>query len=1057
MKKLTKVFLTIAIVAVLVATAVATVIVRGEYYGDLSRVETLLTEVDTKTDFKKLTALEEINTYFQRTPVDPEAEGYGAFVAAYNNKIVSVVAELSALIDTYSTSEEKVSGYSKIYASLVTLSANADIYNKSGEGYEEALGSVIGKTYDIAKSYIDEAAGKKDALQASYDNYITNPEDATLIASLDANYIGFGESMRKMHSLVAKLPSVWEEYTDNIEGFDQTLATLQGCEELEIKVMVADYYNTVLKADQFINSHTAINAAADRLEVGILLSTIDIEASKYSELKSAVDAVREDIGARNAAKMTAVYNKAPINEYEYVGDNYAYGFSDGKIPWTLSSFDNSTGASTGSFVELKNDIYGDSAMAIHYGTQNSAVGGTTHKPESGYINVSAKNTGNGFVLELDIGTDYDTSIKELHVYSYETGKTTGKRMTAATYFKIKNGAFYTFDGVTPLTDKVITPGAYTHIAIAYDAKNLMVEFYVDYELISKASCAQSDTCEVTAFRFASSAEGKGQTILLDNVTGYKGTVPRSEVSISNKSDGEKFKFYAEYAIDTEKDPVFRSEAYEKAAKLYDAYKNSASYKDVADAFAAIDYQSSIFLPAREGCMQVFEELLTRLNETPISTANISSKINEINNIDNYLNSHLSFYNQASEEFLALKVMLNEAKSKVTYTSNLQSLLDAIKRFERADSYAAQYKHMASIKSYFELCELSDSANYESIKNDSKVMEFEAGAGMTIVEYYGTIDAIVMASRATENSARIIACVDFIVNGEYEGGNKYEATEEFWEANYDYINKYVLVIRRIVASGEYDETYKGVDEAVEIYNTMDAYFYELLQREHVEEISAKLSTYLLTDSYIEKLGVCTYIRNFIETEDVDVSREDISALMFTLSVYEKEVEAHADVYEDILNENTQYFIGIANKMLAFNDYTNLNALYTEARTYFYGMNIDSDEAKAAIEIYNECEERLNEMLYHAEAFGAYAARLRNASTRARQYEYLVECYKHLEFIDPAIEGMANALSIYTESANEYNGVRVNAEVETAVTDSVACATRIFSMPASVLAVIKNIFS
>ena len=80
MKKLTKVFLTVAVVVTLVATAVATVIVGGEYYGEISRVEALLAEVDTKTDFKKLSGFEEINTYFLRTPVDPEAEGYDAFI-----------------------------------------------------------------------------------------------------------------------------------------------------------------------------------------------------------------------------------------------------------------------------------------------------------------------------------------------------------------------------------------------------------------------------------------------------------------------------------------------------------------------------------------------------------------------------------------------------------------------------------------------------------------------------------------------------------------------------------------------------------------------------------------------------------------------------------------------------------------------------------------------------------------------------------------------------------------------------------------------------------------
>lgn len=1069
MKKLTKVFLTVMIVVILAATAVTAVIVGGEvvYNGNLDRANELLAAVDTKTGdkvFEKLDALATLDTYIIKTPVDPATEGYDAFLANYNAKVVETINTLASAAAGLETPTEKADAYAKIYASLAVISENTAIYDKNTAGYSEALANAIKGGYDVAASYIDTAATVSKNVKAAYDAYVASPEDASLISALDTKYANLAEAMKSIHMFTSKLPLGWQNYASSVEGFDAMYASLQEAEAVELYAMVADYNNTEKRATAPLLAHSAYNAAADRLAVGVALSTVVLEAAEYVELKALVDAVYADIDARNAQKKLEATNRAAISEYEYTGNAYNYTFSDGKIPWTYSNSDHTTNASTGSYYELKTDANGDKYLALHCGTQNSTVGGTQYKPESAYMNIGATNTQNGFVLEFDISTEYGGELQYLQIYCYETGKTTGKRM-GAYFLGVKDGVIYapsekggSVDFNTPLTDKVIVPGAYTHITIAYDAKNLTAEMFVDYQSIRKTSVAISDKYDLTAFRFANATTAaKGQTIVLDNVVGYKGTMPRTVQSISGYSDGEKFKFYADYALDTAKNPVFRSAAYEKAAKLYDSFKNNASYKEVAEAFNAIDYQNEIFLPAREGCMIEFENLLANLTKTSVTTANIASKSEEIANIEEYLNNHLSFYNQAAEDFVGLKAILNDAKKQITYTQNLQSFLDTIKKFQRADAYAALYRHMNSAKTYFDFCGLSDPEKYEAIKDDTNVDLLESSLGMTIIEFYELMPSVVAQSRAKENSARILSCIDLILNGDYGENVSYEATQAFWEANYDYINKYVLVIRRIVASGEYDKDYVGVEEAVAIYNSMDAYFYELLQREHAEEITLQLAKYSKTDSYIEKLGICTFINNYIEINDVDTSREDISALLFTLSVYEAEVEGHKETYADILEENTEYFIGTANKMLAYNDYTNLYALYIEAQTYFYGMNIDSEEAKVAIAIYNECEAKINEMTYNADAFAGYVSLLRSASTRAKQYQYLVECSKYVEFVDTGITGMEAAVSIYTESLNDYNGVRTSSEAETSVLDTVACATRVFSVPASILAVIKNIFS
>lgn len=1054
MKKLTKVLLTVMVFVLLASTAIATVIVSGDviYNGQLTRVNDLLAAVDSKTGdkaFDKLGALESVNTYILKTPVDPATDGYDEFVANYNAKVVETINELTAKTETFSETADKADKYVLIYASIAVLESNEAILDKESADYRSAVDAAYDNGYAIAKSYIQTAKGVKAAFDIAYANYLNDPDNSAVISELDGAYAPLRAALESLHRFTIKCSAGWLEYIGQKSDYSTVYADMIAAETAELWAMVADYNSVGKRGFETIRPNIAYNAAADKLAVAVSVSSVDLTSSANSALYEAINAVSADIEARNLAAKELLDNKANINEFEYTGATMNYTLSDNKMPWGWSN----TQTENGSYAEIKTDATGNKYMALHYGSYTGS-----------YMNMIANDTSNGYVLEYDIGTEYGGDIKYMWVYSYDADKNGAKG--AMGYYGIKNGAFYmpsakggSIDWSTPLTDKVIVPGASTHVAIAFNADTWTVEVFVDYVSIGTTSVARVTEYVLKEFRLANGNNdlGKNQTITVDNIVGYKGSSPRSIQSLSSYSDGEKFKFYASYAVDTNKDPVYRSTAYDKAAVLYETYKNSAAYKEIADAFAAIDYESEIFYPARDGCMQNFALLLERLGSSPITTLNISNKTKEISKIDDYLNAHLSFYNQASAEFVALKTQLNDAKKQINKIQNLQAFIDALSRFKRVDTYAALSRYLETAQKYYELCGFASEDNYNAIKDDTSVVNLEKSLGMTIVEYYAGMEAKVLASRKTENSSRIIACVDLIINAEYQNGASYEATESFWKANYDYINKYVLVIRQIVSSASYDPTYEGVGDAIATYNTMDAYFYELLQREHCEVIGEQLAKYLLTDSYIEKLGICTFVNNYVEINDVDTSRDDISELLVTLSVFEGEVENHKDTYSEILEENTQYFIGITNKMLAYNDYKSLYALYVEAQVYYYGMNVDSDEAKVAIEIYNECEAKLNEMIYYADAFAGYATRLASATTRAKKYQYLVECSKYRDYLDTTMDDVSLYINYYDNALASYNaGVEIsNSEILNV--DGVACATRVLSVPASVLAVIKNIFS
>ena len=117
--------------------------------------------------------------------------------------------------------------------------------------------------------------------------------------------------------------------------------------------------------------------------------------------------------------------------------------------------------------------------------------------------------------------------------------------------------------------------------------------------------------------------------------------------------------------------------------------------------------------------------------------------------------------------------------------------------------------------------------------------------------------------------------------------------------------------------------------------------------HFEHIDAQLKKYAATASYIERAGICAYIRNYIADNDVDMSSDEGMQYMYALQMYEEELVGYKVEYEAILAANTESFIGMVKKMQAYVTYSELKPLYDEAiAKYYYNMNVDSEEAQAA---------------------------------------------------------------------------------------------------------------
>ena len=100
MKKLRKIFVAIAVLALLISSVTVLVVTADDdavsYTGELSKAQELLADVpamdrtDSTTDLRK-EAIKKVYNYLRAYPIDPETEGYAEFYAEFYNMSLMIL------------------------------------------------------------------------------------------------------------------------------------------------------------------------------------------------------------------------------------------------------------------------------------------------------------------------------------------------------------------------------------------------------------------------------------------------------------------------------------------------------------------------------------------------------------------------------------------------------------------------------------------------------------------------------------------------------------------------------------------------------------------------------------------------------------------------------------------------------------------------------------------------------------------------------------------------------------------------------------------------------
>ncbi len=850
---------------------------------------------------------------------------------------------------------------------------------------------------------------------------------------------------------------------------------------------LVDIYNTRYISDSENNLKAAVTSAAtekaDLLDFAELVTAASKSSSYDSMLPALTEAVKyfnshsfdtTDL-AKVAEERIAKINEDIANktEQQKQAADQKSEISDYAKP-VYKTFDHEDGKTIYQTVVEGGEYKNTATMKIETEANGNKYAQMTYThSEVPYVTWSGLTADQGLVFDFDVMSHDSLSLtlratpSNTTLFSANNGQLSynpdGDKYADVQYSGYRKG----------IDDPIIfTPGEWTHVTIIINPSINTMEMLIDYVSIGtkKIVSKETSTTPYASIRFQTNG-ATYNTICYDNLNIYAGTSYRIYDKLEKMSPDEKFAYCVEMLVNDSVSASSRYNAYFEAEKLLgDLTDASAEIKEIYDNFDATE----IKLFAHGEHIKNLEEYLKDVDVSAITTQNVSTMMQKVGAVEDYIEENRTYIDQTAPRFIEIVDIVRQANEREEWLSQIEKYVNAIVKFNRAPTLAALERYYAEIMEQYRVCELRKADKYATAEADPMVVDLLSNmakdSAVTEIVSVVTIATLhsdylpkrILAQTHIENSGKIIDAID-IIDAKLVP-NKDELTEsEYLEElllraneNVDFVDLYLAVIRDIVNRNAYDADVEGITGAIEIFTALDEMFFANLQAKHFEVINERLTRYSETNSYIEKAGICTFVRNYIAENNVDMSGVDGSRYMHTLETYEAELENYKKDYEAILEANTQAFIGIVNQMSANVSYAKLKPLYTEAiEKYYYNMNSDSDAVQAALTVFAEIEEKLAAMEADGAIFVGYAQTLGYSTIQAQVYQALVNCSKYIDRLDTGVEGVEDAIELYNEKLAEYkeNIEPINSEISSAV-DAV-CSFRTHSISETVLAVIKNI--
>ena len=999
------------------------------YSGSIEAVQALLIDYRTSVSLEDKTRVyRDIYNYMKETPINPFTDGYEAFLGAYKSAgeeiYVALINEINSATDNAKL--EKLDEMRSYITDVPISNAAYNAYNlKLFELYESAVATALAD-YNVKTSALHEKLAE-DGVEEAIGVKVVLPEpdeDEELLSEIAevavSKFAGAIDNVEIVETWALALIYKYTYLNDNLAENYLAMFVRSGAYK---------------KLNSYVKKH------------GVAETTLG-----YANLMIEVNAAREDYADKVALAKKLLDAEAPLAEHELNGGyTYKQDFNDGKS-MTFTGADKGPGGATGTYAQIIDRDEGGKALELVYGSYASA-----------YIQPAGLNTSLGLVMEFDLSTD--KVIKQLNFFTNANGHTTGAKVTTQ-LMRILNNKVHPMNngaqqGAIFGGQEIIVPGEWTHFTLIYNPEGPSMKLYIDYEFAAEWGVKNAaDTYTLNMVRIRA---GVTDTVIrFDEFDFYQGTAYRDRETFEGMTNEEKFAYFVEQACNEGRNTTDRLYAYENANMLLAACDESL-IEEHLEKFNAIDVENDIKIYAKLANLNTLISYCDEIKALgSITTSTVAEASSIVEKIETFISNNSANLEQSSDEFNAVAEYVEEIRASIARVDLLSEFISALKRFERATTLAAKTKHYEAARLCYENGEFHLDSVRELLVSDPGYIGFEVliNGGIesdspeyiTVFEYYETALASIGTQEMWENSKRIIDCMRFVLELE-----SYEDTEEFWNANYEFIERYVNIVRDVLKSGNYSAVYPDLDKTIEKYNVINEYFYEKLQEEHIAAIGPQLEKYPTTNSYIEKLGICTFVENYVASNDIDMTNETLNSYILMTEVYKKELVVHQREYAALLEQNTVYFIGLVNKMVSYVNYNDIKPLYDEASAYYYEMNVDSDEAKLAIARFEECGAKLASEETASAMFLGYVSDIKKAKNDEALYLALVNATKYLDGVSEGIDGVADAIEVYEEKLAAYNAKIAPMNSDLGQINDVVGAVRTGSISSAILAVINRIFN
>ena len=432
------------------------------------------------------------------------------------------------------------------------------------------------------------------------------------------------------------------------------------------------------------------------------------------------------------------------------------------------------------------------------------------------------------------------------------------------------------------------------------------------------------------------------------------------------------------------------------------------------------------------------------------------------------------------DYDSVTAIFSEEVTRIEQDNAIYKFINTMKGFESASSLTLLQNRYDSATALVEdglNTALKDEAGYETFKQYLDVV-------------YANAPATIEAAKKNQNSKDIMAAINYIIaTYPFEEDWKLvyieDAVSEADIANnerYEFIKEYVSLIRSKLKGGAYNPDYvteDGItlDIIVQRFDEINDYYYAIILGQHIEKLEAQLDVFANSQSYIEKKGILSYIQRYFNTEDLEFSVEltcenelcsaydvlysggvkdvaapacpdcgeivstyrlvadnaALAAVMAKYRAYEAELAPQEENYEQLLTQNTVYFLNAVKKFDTAITYVDKLALLNEAMPYYYSMNISSAEVEAAIAKYDALAAELAVVQQDSKSFIETVlllpAVLEDEGIDA-YYATLVAAATFRDKVDTSIEGVNGAIESFDTALAEYEAVTktVNSEIK-----------------------------